>query len=50
MNAYWVIEENKMRVYGGSTTGMQIVTEVNKFMLKTVQTSDKEYTQFKCIQ
>lgn len=50
MNAYWVIEGNRLRVYGGSTTGSQIVAEVYKFMLKTLQTSDKEYTKFKFIQ
>lgn len=49
INAYWVIEDNRLRVYGGSTTGAQIVTEVYKFLLQSLQTSEKEYTKFKFI-
>ena len=49
MNANWVIEENRLRVYGGSTTGIQVVTEVFKFLFQSLQTAEKEYTKFKFI-
>lgn len=49
LNAYYLIEGNRLIVHGGQQTGTQTVAEVYKLKLLSLTTSERVYTKFKFI-